>query len=290
MLSSYTKYSFPYAWSDGYYLDTLKISARQIIELSTYLWFVYLIFFFNPLRVQVICLFISAEILDEGGMCKAILWPIRNKKETSSNVSGFSTQGTSIFASCTQKCDWKYSGWPPRGWEIQRDQNCCVSKQDSCRTGPAHAHTLDCNSTRHSEALYRMELTLGIQLYWLRKSVWQRGRETLWKLLIHCGTPVKFDYLIIIFLVSVTQNAVHSGQIRTLLCGETGIRQGCLLSPLPYLPRTDWQTRTLIEKLFPANAAGTATDNLDFAENVAVLSQSHKDMLEKTYNMETAQE
>ena len=30
---------------------------------------------------------------------------------------------------------------------------------------PAHAHTLDCNSTRHSEALYRMELTLGIQLY-----------------------------------------------------------------------------------------------------------------------------
>ena len=81
----------------------------------------------------------------------------------------------------------------------------------------------------------------------------------------------------------------HAGQLSESFEVKTGARQGCLLSPFPFLLVIDWIMRTTTTgrnngiqwKLW------TQLDDLDFADDLVLLSHSHSQMQDKTSRLET---
>ncbi|VDO71852.1 unnamed protein product, partial [Schistosoma curassoni] len=109
-------------------------------------------------------------------------------------------------------------------------------------------------------------------------------RTTLWKLLRHYGVPQK--------IVNIMQNSygglhcktVHGGQLTKSFEVKTGVRQGCLLSPFLFLLMINWimKTSTSEGKRGIQWTARMQLNDLDFADDLALLSQTQQQMLEST--------
>ena len=107
-------------------------------------------------------------------------------------------------------------------------------------------------------------------------------RETLWKILRRYWVPMK--------LVNIIKNSyegmgvIHDGQLTKNFEIRTGVRQGCLLSPLLFILAIDWIMKTETK----GNRNGiqwkilTQLDDLDFADDLALMSHSHRQMQDKT--------
>ena len=114
-------------------------------------------------------------------------------------------------------------------------------------------------------------------------------RQTLWKLLRHYGVPVKIVSLIQCIYQDMGCRVVHAGQTSEKFQVKTRVRQGCLLSPFLFLLVIDWIMRettrgknngiqwTLFEQL----------DDLDFADDLALLAHNQNQMQDKTRRLET---
>ena len=66
---------------------------------------------------------------------------------------------------------------------------------------------------------------------------------------------------------------IHEGHLTEAFHITTGVRHGCLLSPLLFLLAVDWIMRR-------------AKDDLDFADDIALLSQNHQQMQDKLREVE----
>ena len=109
-------------------------------------------------------------------------------------------------------------------------------------------------------------------------------RDTLWKLLRHYGVLVKIVNIIRSSYEGLSCRVIHRGQSTEAFNVRTGDRKGCLLSPFLFLIAIDWIMRT---------ATGQARngiqwtpwlqlDDLDFADDLALLSHTHRQTQEKT--------
>ena len=73
---------------------------------------------------------------------------------------------------------------------------------------------------------------------------------------------------------------MHAGQLADCFIVETGVRQGCLLSPFLFLLATDW----IMKKTKTNRGSGiqltpwSQLEDLDFADDLALLSHSHQQM------------
>ena len=65
-------------------------------------------------------------------------------------------------------------------------------------------------------------------------------RTVLWKLLRHYGLPTKCLTLIKNMYEGFTGHVIFNGQVSEGFQIGTGVRQGCVLSPLLFLIATDW--------------------------------------------------
>ena len=109
-------------------------------------------------------------------------------------------------------------------------------------------------------------------------------RENLWKLLRHYGIPPKLTDLIKNTYHNMRCRIIHDGKLTEAFEIESGVRQGCLLSPFLFLLVIDWVMKNTTENrkngiqwtLFKQ------LEDLDFADDIALLAQSHKQMQEKT--------
>ncbi|VDP73396.1 unnamed protein product [Schistosoma curassoni] len=115
-------------------------------------------------------------------------------------------------------------------------------------------------------------------------------RTTLWKLLRLYGVPQK--------IVNIMQNSydglhckiLRGGQLTKSFEVKTSFRQGCLLSAFLFLLVIDWimKTSTSQGKNGIQWIPRMQLDDLDFADNLALLSQTQQQMQEKTNSVAAA--
>ena len=109
-------------------------------------------------------------------------------------------------------------------------------------------------------------------------------RATLWKILRHHGIPQKLVNLVESMYEGTSCRIVHDGQLTDSFDIKTGVRQGCLLSPFLFILAIDW----LMKETTKGRKNGiqwtpwTQLDDLDFADDLALLSHTHEQMQAKT--------
>ena len=114
-------------------------------------------------------------------------------------------------------------------------------------------------------------------------------RETLWKLLRHYGIPEKITNLIRKMYENMSGRIIHEGHLTEPFEIKTGVRQGCLLSPFLFLLAMDWIMRstTTGRKNGIQWSLTQQLKDLDFADDLALLSHSHAQMQNKTVLLDT---
>ena len=114
-------------------------------------------------------------------------------------------------------------------------------------------------------------------------------RETTWKLLRHYGVPKKIISLIRCTFQDMSCRTAHHAQLSESFEVKTGVRQGCLLSPFLFLLVIDWimKITTTGRNNGTQWTLFTQLDNLDFADDLSLLSHNHSQMQDKTTLLET---
>ncbi|KAH9592960.1 hypothetical protein MS3_00004701 [Schistosoma haematobium] len=115
-------------------------------------------------------------------------------------------------------------------------------------------------------------------------------RRTLWKILRHYGVSQKIANIIRNSYDGLQCKVVHGGQLTDAFQVRTGVRQGCLLSPFLFLLVVDWimKTSTSEGKHGIQWTAQNQLDDLDFADDLALLSRTREQIQIKTANVAAA--
>jgi len=113
------------------------------------------------------------------------------------------------------------------------------------------------------------------------------SRKVLWRLLRYYRIPSKVVNIIRALYEGFSAQLVHNGQRTQPLHMRTGVRQGCLLSPLLILVALDWVTRTAFDRKRGIQWTLMASlKELDFADDLALLLHRMQDMGDKTRALE----
>ena len=109
-------------------------------------------------------------------------------------------------------------------------------------------------------------------------------RQTIWKLLRHYGVPAKITNIIRNSYEGMTCRVVHGQHLTDAFQVRTGVRQGCLLSPFLFLLAITWvmKTSTSQKRNGIQWTVWTQLDDLDFADDLAILSHTLQQIQEKT--------
>ncbi|KAK4474260.1 hypothetical protein MN116_000298, partial [Schistosoma mekongi] len=111
-------------------------------------------------------------------------------------------------------------------------------------------------------------------------------RRILWNLLRHYDAPEKIVNIIRNSYDGLHCKVVRRGQLTDTFEVKTGARQGCLLSPFSLLV-IDWimKTATSQDTLRIQSTTSMQLDDLDFANDLALLSHTQLQMQMKTNNI-----
>ncbi|KAH9584422.1 hypothetical protein MS3_00006030, partial [Schistosoma haematobium] len=164
-----------------------------------------------------------------------------------------------------------------------RDQQAGFRKDRSCTDQIATLRIIVEQSIEWNSSLY-------INFIDYEKAFDSVDRTTLWKLLRHYGVPQKIVNIIQNSYDGLHCNIVHGGQLTKSFEVKTGVRQGCLLSPFLFLLVIDWiiKTSTSEGKRGIQLTSKMQLDDLDYADDLALLSQTQKQMQEKTNSVAAA--
>ncbi|VDP55829.1 unnamed protein product, partial [Schistosoma curassoni] len=164
-----------------------------------------------------------------------------------------------------------------------RDQQAGFSKDRSCTDQIATLRIIVEQSIDWNSSLY-------INFIDYEKAFDSVDRTTLWKLLPHYGVPQK--------IVNIIQNShdglnckiVHGGELTKSFEVKTGVTHGCLLSLFLFLLVTDWIMKTSTSEGMHGIqwTSRMQLDDLDFADDLAFLSQTQQQMQEKTTSVGAA--
>ena len=113
-------------------------------------------------------------------------------------------------------------------------------------------------------------------------------RNILWKLLRHYGVPQKIVSLIKDSYSEMRCRVVHEGRLTESFKVKTGVRQGCLLSPFLFLLAIDWimKTTTQGKRNGIQWTLWNQLEDLDFADDLALLSHKHQQMQDKVKDLQ----
>ena len=113
-------------------------------------------------------------------------------------------------------------------------------------------------------------------------------RETLWKIMRHYGIPDKLVKLVKATYEGTNCQVFHEGQLSQPFQVQTGVRQGCLLSPFLFILAIDWTMKeaTKGQRHGLQWTPWQQLDDLDFADDLALLSQTQAQMQAKTTELD----
>nr|KAG5703440.1 hypothetical protein BaRGS_022489 [Batillaria attramentaria] len=108
-------------------------------------------------------------------------------------------------------------------------------------------------------------------------------REVIWKLMSHYGFPPKFVNIIRQLYEDATCQVIHDGKLTEPFTVRTGVRQGCILSPTIFLMVVDWVMRQATDGKWTGIqwTFSKQLEDLDFADDIALLSHKQQDAQEK---------
>ena len=112
--------------------------------------------------------------------------------------------------------------------------------------------------------------------------------DTLWKILKSYGFPQKIINILQSMYCDNQCSVKHGGQLSEWFRVKSGVRQGCVISPMLFLVVIDWVMKTATSDK-PRGITWNTFDRVedeDFADDIALLSHTHKDMQEKTTRIE----
>ena len=114
-------------------------------------------------------------------------------------------------------------------------------------------------------------------------------RPALWKILSHYGIQDKVISIIRMLYVDFTARVICGSSLTDEIWLETGVKQGCLLSPLLFILCIDWAMAetTSGRKRWITWTMTDMLEDLDFADDTALLSHRHRDIQEMTNDMAT---
>ncbi|KAK7107318.1 hypothetical protein V1264_015265 [Littorina saxatilis] len=158
-----------------------------------------------------------------------------------------------------------------------RDQQAGFRKERSCTDQIATLRIILEQSLEWNSPLY-------VNFLDYEKAFDSVDRQTLWKLLRHYGVPEKITNIIKKSYEKMTCRIVHGRQLTDAFEVRTGVRQGCLLSPFLFLLAIDWVMKTSTDQKRNGIqwTLWTQLDDLDFADDLALLSHTQQQMQEKT--------
>nr|KAG5701644.1 hypothetical protein BaRGS_019333 [Batillaria attramentaria] len=112
-------------------------------------------------------------------------------------------------------------------------------------------------------------------------------RESLWKILRHYGVPQKIVNVIKMLYGDFSSRVINNNTLSGAFKVNTGVKQGCNLSPFLFVLGMDWIMRTTIgtERRGVRWNFTSVLEDLDFADDVALLAHRHQDMQGKTSDM-----
>jgi hypothetical protein len=108
--------------------------------------------------------------------------------------------------------------------------------------------------------------------------------SALWKILGHYGIPNKIIFIIKMLYTKFQGKVICGTNFTDNFSIQTGVKQGCMLSPILFNFCTDWLMKKTIEnnkRGIPWTFYATRED-LDFADGIALLSQRYQDIQGKT--------
>ena len=106
------------------------------------------------------------------------------------------------------------------------------------------------------------------------------NRPALWRILAHYGIPDKISTLIKMLYTGFSAKVISGTALTDNFEIRTGVKQGCLLSPLLFSLCIDWLMRKTTEGTV-RGLQWTFTEtleDLDFADDIALLAQRHQDI------------
>ena len=111
----------------------------------------------------------------------------------------------------------------------------------------------------------------------------------MWKPLRHYGVPKKIISLIRCTFQDMSCRITHAGKLSERFNVKTGVRQGCLLSSFLFPLVIDWimKITTTGRNNGIQRTLWTQLDDLDFADDLALLSHNNSQMQDKTTLLET---
>ena len=158
-----------------------------------------------------------------------------------------------------------------------RDQQAGFRKERSCTDQIATLRIILEQSLEWNSPLY-------VNFIDYEKAFDSVDRESLWRLLRHYGVPEKITNIIRKSYEGMTCRIVHGRQLTDAFEVRTGVRQGCLLSPFLFLLAIDWVMKTSTEQKRNGIqwTLWKQLEDLDFADDLALLSHTQQQMQEKT--------
>ena len=126
--------------------------------------------------------------------------------------------------------------------------------------------------------------TLYLNFIDFQKAFDSVDREIIWKLLHYYGVPDIYVNLIKQLYIDATCQVIHNNKLTEPFDIQTGVRQGCMLSPMIFLVVVDW----IMKETTKNNNTGiqwTFTqflEDLDFADDICLTSQKKQHMQSKT--------